>query len=145
MRVVVREPDGFTVIEPPGQVAWAAVEDAEPSPTGFQANLVVTLEHLGAGLTEAGAAALCDAALEAQERALVAHRLIDRCPERVCGRDGVRTLSHHLVGGTPVVLEQWRATAGTVGVTLSASCATLDWPAVAHALREAASTLEVDG
>jgi len=138
VRVDLEPPDGFTVIEPPDQTAWVAVEDAEGA-SGFRANLVVTVEEAaGSSVDE-----LTDTALAFQERVLAAHHLIDRSTETLAGSPATRTLSHHLVAETGIALEQWRVVAGDRGVTLTASCATLDWPALADDLAAAAGTLRV--
>jgi hypothetical protein len=71
------------------------------------------------------------AAWMAQESALDAFRPLDRGDARLGGRAGEHTLAHHVVGPHAVTLEQWWLLAEGRRWVLSASCATLDYDALA--------------
>jgi hypothetical protein len=128
-------PDGSEVREDPEPgIALIAVE---PHPRGpFRANLVVTVEELSGTFHDAEA--YTDASIADQEQALSAFRLVDRE-----ARDGrTRTLGHHDVDGVPVVVDQWRAVAGDLGYTVTASCWALEYDELADAFAAAAESLE---
>ena len=132
----IAPPAGFEVEEDLEDVALLA--RATASPRGFHPNLVVTVEPVD---PRADVAAYTDASLDVQARALAAWRLIDRAAATLAGGPGTRTLGHHVVDEHAVTLEQWRLTAGGRGYTVSASCATLDYPALADELSAAAESL----
>jgi len=138
---------GFSIELPPGAevldevpgIALIAAEPADEAGDGFRANIVVTAEDVSpAGLH---VEAFVDAALALQSVELVDFRLIDR--ENVTlagGRPAARILGHHDVGGEAVTIEQWCVVDGAVGYTVTASCWTLDYDAVAGAFTASAET-----
>jgi hypothetical protein len=147
MTVTYRHPElGFELELPeeldlredvPGMALIAVEPEAEPS-SGFRANLVVTVEPVAAGTTLGG---YTDAALRAQADLLASHYVIDRETTAVRGGAAVRTLAHHAHAGHAVTAEQWRTIAGTLAYTVTASCATLDYAAVADGFRDVAESL----
>ena len=131
-------PDGMEVREDMPGMALVAVEPgAEPS-SRFRANLVVTVEPVEAGT---GLEAYTDASLRAQGELLSAHHVIDRETTDVRGGPAIRTLAHHAQGALAITIEQWRSLAGSRAYTVTASCATLDYAAVADGFRDAAESL----
>lgn len=112
--------------------------DPDTSGDGFRANLVVTVDELDPDTT---VETFTDTALEVQDRVLDRMWLIDRSPARLRSGFGTRTLVHHDADGFAVVLEQWRLVHGTLGYTVSASCAALDYDDVADVFATAATSL----
>jgi hypothetical protein len=138
------EEHGFAIELPPG----SQVDDAVPGTAmvavdsgvedGFRTNLVVTVDRVPEDTTSG---AFTDASLAAMETSLRSFVLLDRAEAGVADGPATRTLVHHDHGGWSVTLEQWRVVAGSRGLTLSASAATLDYPDVAPALAAAAESL----
>lgn len=122
----------FAVLEEEADRAVLAL-DAPGRPT-----LILTVEPVP---PDASADELAAAGIEALSAELAAFRLLDRTPATLDGRVGVRTLSNHVADGRGMTLEQWRVVAAGPGVTLTASCPTLDYPSAADALYAAAETL----
>ncbi len=142
-----RHPDlGFSVALPPGaevldDVPFAALVAVEPdaSEDAFRANLVVTVEELPGEYAE-DPEGYADASVAAQAATLAGFRLIDREPVALDGGPAIRLLAHHDVAGQAVTLEQWQLVAGGRGYTLTASCWTLDYDALADAFAASART-----
>ena len=142
-----RHPDlGFSIALPPAtevleDVPFAALVAVEPdvSDDAFRANLVVTVEDLGDEYAE-DPERYADASVAAQAATLAGFRLIDREPVLLEGRPTIRLLAHHDVAGQAVTLEQWQLVAGGRGYTLTASCWTLDYDALADAFAASAAT-----
>lgn len=131
-------PAGAEIREDVAGIAVAAV-DPDPEPASrFRANLTVTVEPVPPG---AGVQAYTDASLATQDRVLAGHRLIDRSAATLRGGCATRTLAHHAQGSLAITIEQWRLVAGELAYTVTASCATLDYAAVADPLSEAAESL----
>lgn len=121
---------GFTV---PLPRFWERVEDAEgvaliaiepERPPWFRANLVVTIEQLGAGMdlsrwTEAGRGLLG----QTLERPL----LLDLDQVEIGGRPAQRTLMHHTTDAGALTMEQWTLTEATLGYTVTTSVGTLEY------------------
>jgi hypothetical protein len=80
------------------------------------------------------------AAWMAQEAALEAFRPLDRGAAELAGHAAERTLAHHVMGPHAVTLEQWWLRAGGRRWVLSASCATLDYDALADAFAALATS-----
>jgi hypothetical protein len=131
-------PEGYEVRTDAGALALIAVEPGPPPASGFRANLVVTVEEVPEGT---GVAAYTESSLRGQQELLSAHRLIDSAVTDVRGGRATRTLAHHAQDALAVTIEQWRLVARALAYTVTASCATLDYAAVADAHREAAESL----
>jgi hypothetical protein len=132
MRLVTyRHPTaGFSLPLPP---SWERVEDTEgvaliavepDRPPWFRANLVVTIEQLGAGMdlstwTQAGH----DLLEETLQRPL----LLDEEQTEIGGRPARRALVHHGTEAGAVTMEQWTLTEATLGYTVTASVGTLEY------------------
>jgi hypothetical protein len=125
----IEAPAGWEAVEGVEGMALVLREPGEPS-SGFRANVTITAEPSGAA-TVAGYA---DAALAVQDELLDAHRTIDRADERLGEAPCVRTLGHHDHAGHAVAIGQWRVLDAGVGWTVTASCAALDYAALADAL-----------
>jgi hypothetical protein len=121
----------------PGMALVAIERETDPS-SGFRANLVVTVEEVAAGTT---VEAYTSSSLRVQDDLLSGHRLIDVEATAVSGAPATRTLGHHAQDRLAVTIEQWRLVAGVRAYTVTASCATLDYAAVADGFREAAESL----
>jgi hypothetical protein len=138
---------GFSIELPPGAevfdeapgIALVAAEPAGEAGDGFRANIVVTAEDVVTpGL---GPEAFVDAGLAVQAAELVDFRVIDREPVTLAGgRPAARILGHHDVGGEAVTIEQWCVVDGAIGYTVTASCWTLDYDAVADAFAASAES-----
>lgn len=114
----------------------AALVAAEPVDVeaAFRANLVVTVEELAADVD--GIDSYTDAGIALQRELLLDYRLVDR----VLDGDRARTLAHHDVGGQAVTIEQWQLVSAGRGYTITASCWTLDYDALADAFATTAET-----
>jgi hypothetical protein len=130
-------PDGSELHDDMDGMALVAVEPKEPS-SGFRANLVVTVEEVGAGIA---VETYTEASLRSQGELLYGHRLIDLEPLTVGGRPAIRTLAHHAQKHLAITVEQWRLVEGPHAYTVTCSCATLDYATVADGFREAAESL----
>lgn len=124
-------PAPFALLEEEPDRAVLALEAAG------DATLIATVEALPA---DARLAELADAGLEALARELVGFHVLDRTPAVLDGQRGVRTLAHHVAEGRAMTLEQWRLLADGQGLTLSGSCPTLDYPALAAVFDAAAGS-----
>jgi hypothetical protein len=126
-----RHPEaGFSL---PLPQAWEKMEDAEgvaliaiepERPPWFRANLVVTIESLGVDLdlsswTEAGH----DLLMQTLQHPL----LLDLEQTDIGGRPARRALVHHTTESGAVTIEQWALTEATLGYTVTASAATLEY------------------
>jgi predicted Zn-dependent protease len=129
-------PEGYEVRTDAGALAMIAVEPGPAPASGFRANLVVTVEEVAAGTAVED---YTESSLRGQQELLSAHRLIDS--EVTDVRAATRTLAHHAQDALAVTIEQWRVVARTLAYTVTASCATLDYAAVADAHRDAAESL----
>jgi len=112
------------VEEGPDRVVLALSAAAESA-------LIVTVEDL---LEGTGADELTDAGLEALAQELSAFHVLDRSFTQIGGEAAVRTFAHHVADGRGMALEQWRLADGDSGLTISASCPTLDYPSAADGL-----------
>jgi len=126
------------VLEGVPLAALVAVEPAA-SEDAFRANLVVTVEELP-GEYASDPERYTDASVAAQAATLAGFHLIDREPVALDGGPATRLLAHHDVDGQAVTLEQWQLVAGGRGYTLTASCWTLDYDALADAFAASAAT-----
>jgi hypothetical protein len=149
MRLVTyRHPGaGFSLALPQ---AWERVEDTEgvaliaiepERPPWFRANLVVTIEVLGADMdlsrwTKAGHG-LLDQTLE---RPL----LLDLEQTQIGGRPAHRTLVHHTTETGAVTMEQWTLTEGTLGYSVTASAGTLEYDDLADLFATVAASFRPD-
>jgi hypothetical protein len=127
-------PEGYEARSDAGALALIAVEPGPPPVSGFRANLVVTVEEVSDGTAVED---YTESSLRGQSELLSAHRVIDV----ESGADRTRTLAHHAQDTLAVTIEQWRVVSRTLAYTVTASCATLDYAAVADAHREAAESL----
>jgi hypothetical protein len=130
--------------------AWEKVEDAEgvaliaiepERPPWFRANLVVTIESLGPGLdlsswTETGH----DLLMQTLQRPL----LLDREQTDIGGRPARRALVHHTTESGAVTIEQWALTEATLGYTVTASAATLEYDDLADLFATVAAGFRPD-
>jgi hypothetical protein len=130
-------PDGIEVHDDMDGMALVAVEPSKPS-SGFQANLVVTVEEVGPGTP---VESYTEASLRSQGEVLYAHRLIDLEATTLAGRPATRTLAHHAQGHLAITIEQWRVVEVALAYTVTGSCATLDYATLADGFREAAESL----
>jgi hypothetical protein len=137
---------GFSIALPPGAevldgVPFVALVAVEPdvSEDAFRANLVVTVEELP-GEFAGDPERYADASVAALAATLAGFHLIDREPVALEGGPAIRLLAHHDVAGQAVTLEQWQLVAGERGYTLTASCWTLDYAALADAFAASAAT-----
>lgn len=141
------ERHGFAIELPPGSevddtVAGTAMVALDAGvEDGFRTNLVVTIDRVEENTSTED---FTDASLAAMESSLQSFVLLDRAEASIADGPAIRTLVHHDHGGWSVTLEQWRVVAGSRGLTLSASAATLDYPEVAPTLSAAAESLTVD-
>jgi hypothetical protein len=141
------ERHGFAIELPPGSevddtVAGTAMVAVDAGvEDGFRTNLVVTIDRVE---EDTSTEDFTDASLAAMESSLQSFVLLDRGEASIAGGPAIRTLAHHDHDGWSVTLEQWRVVAGSRGLTLSASAATLDYPEVAPTLSAAAESLTVD-
>ena len=114
-------PRGWERVEDAEGVALIAVEPARPP--WFRANLVVTIERLGdmdlPRWTEAGLGLL--------EQSLERPLLLDLEEIEIGGRPARRALVHHATETGAVTMEQWALTEGSLGYTVTASVATLEY------------------
>jgi hypothetical protein len=125
----IEAPDGWEAVE--GVEGMAVVlREPDAPPSGFRANVTVTAEPSAAPDVET----YTDEALAAQDELLEAHRTIDRVPDRLGEAACTRTLGHHAHAGHAVVIGQWRMLDESVGWTVTASCAALDYAGLADAL-----------
>jgi hypothetical protein len=131
-------PEGYEVATDAGALAMVAVEPGPAPASGFRANLVVTVEEVRDGTD---VEAYTESSLRGQAELLRSHRLIDSEVTDVRGGPATRTLAHHAQDALAVTIEQWRLVARTLAYTVTASCATLDYAAVADVHRDAAETL----
>jgi hypothetical protein len=135
-------PAGAEIREDIAGIAVAAI-DPDPEPVSrFRPNLTVTVEPVPPG---AEVDAYTDASLATQDRVLAMHRLLDRTATTLRGGSATRTLAHHAQQGQALTIEQWRLVAGQMAYTVTASCATLDYAAVADSFAEAAESLSPAG
>ena len=120
---------------------WELVEDAQPGVPliavepehvgGFRANLVVTVERLPAGLDLETWQASADGQLPSL---LAGYLLLDKERVEVNGNAALRRLAHHVRADTgSVTMEQWAMVVGETGITLTASCDTLEYGTLATA------------
>jgi hypothetical protein len=130
--------------------AWEQVEDAEgvaliavepERPPWFRANLVVTIERLGADLdlsrwTEAGRGLL----VQTLQRPL----LLDLDQTEIGGRPARRALVHHTAETGAVTMEQWTLTEATLGYTVTASVGTLEYDDLADLFATVAAGFRPD-
>jgi hypothetical protein len=117
-------PRGWELVEAAAPVELIAAAP-EGEFTGFRPNLVLTVPA-GPELAEQGAS-------------LLSFRMIDRMTTELTGGACVRSLGHHEVGGSAVVVEQWLWAEGSC--ELAASCGALDYPRLADAFAAAAASL----
>jgi hypothetical protein len=122
-------PAGWEPVPGVEGVALALREPDEPT-SGFRANVTVTAERAAAADVEG----YTDGALATQDELLDSHRTIDRSADRLGELACTRTLGHHDHSGHAVVIGQWRVVDGGVGWTVTASCAALDYAALADEL-----------
>jgi hypothetical protein len=128
--------------EPVPGIEGVALTLREPdaASSGFRANVTVTAEPSAAADVES----YTDGALAAQDELLDSHRTIDRSADRLGELACTRTLGHHDHGGHAVVIGQWRVVDGGVGWTVTASCAALDYAALADALDACAESFRLE-
>lgn len=113
-----------------------AVDGAE-----FRPNLTVTIGELPPRMTFDAWQRGCDILLA---RTLDRYRLLDLERVPVAGLAGVRRLAHHVgAGSTSVTMSQWAVALGAVGITLTITVATPDFPALRTPIEEIAGTLRV--
>ena len=132
-----RHPSAGFALTLPGD--WERVEDARPGiplialeperEEGFRANLVVTVQRLPAGLDletwQEGADDLLASALHG-------YLALDRERVELNGNAALRRLAHHVrVDAGSITMEQWALVVGETGITLTASCDTLEYGVLA--------------
>lgn len=132
-------PGGWAPAEAPAGVALLALGPHDPG--AVHPSLVLTVDDVTglAGLRDWQQGA--DYLMAAQ---LGDYLLLDLERLPVAGAEGVRRLAHHVVDGArSVTLEQWAFVHDGLGVTLSATVGTFDYPALASSLRRTAASLAV--
>ena len=132
-------PAGWERVPDVDGVALALREPGEPS-SGFRANVTVTAEPA----TAADVQGYTDSALAGQDELLDGHRTIDRSTDRLGDLACTRTLGHHDHSGHAVVISQWRTVDRGVGWTVTASCAALDYAALADELDACAESFRLE-
>jgi hypothetical protein len=132
-------PEQWERIEGPAPgVALVAVEPGEGE--RFRANVVVTVEELDGGIDLEGWQASTDEHLPGS---LFDYLLLDRERMQLNGRDALRRLAHHARPETgSITMEQWAVLARGRGVTLTASCSTLEYDNLAGAFAGIAGEFE---
>jgi hypothetical protein len=106
---------------------------------GFRPNLTVTVGDLPPRMAFDAWQRGCDILLA---RTLDGYRLLDLERVPVAGAAGVRRLAHHVVDRTTsVTMSQWAVATNSVGITLTVSVATPDFPALRATVEEIAHTL----
>jgi hypothetical protein len=144
MRLVTyRHPTaGFSLPLPQG---WEQVEDAEgialiaiepERPPWFRANLVVTIERVGA---EMDVSSWTEAGQELLEQTLQRPLMLDVEQVEIGGRPARRVLVHHATETGAVTMEQWALTEGALGYTITASVGTLEYDDLADLFATAAA------
>lgn len=132
-------PDGWDKLaNPPTGTVWAAAEQVNlDDATGrFRANLVLTCDDLG-GLTFRDWQVGTD---EVLPRVLTDFVLIDLERLDLEGRPGGRRLAHHVdADGRALTMEQWFVAANDRGWTLTATCETWFYDALADEWAEVAA------
>lgn len=105
----------------------------------FRPNLTVTVGDLPPRMTFEAWQRGCDILLA---RTLDRYRLLDLERVPVAGAAGVRRLAHHVVdGATSVTMSQWAVSMGSIGITLTITVATPDFPVLRAPIEEIAGTL----
>ncbi len=130
-------PAGWEVLAGQGGDRLVAVE---PGPgLVFRANLVVTVIGNGA-LSFRDWQASTDRMLPRQ---LASYQLVDLERRLVGGHPGGRRLAAHVVGATPVTMEQWFTQVGQVGFTLTCTVDSWRYDEMADLFAEVADGLVV--
>lgn len=124
-RLTVTCPDGWSTVDVAVEgLALVAVADVEPA-SGFRPTLVVSSSRVGKlGLAdwEAGTEALLASRL-------TGYLLLDAAPAELAGRTAQYRLSTYANdAGVELTAAQWSAVDGGVGLSLTLTCATDDYP-----------------
>lgn len=133
--------DSVARVDLPGVALAILAPVVAERPGAFRANLNLVVEAPDDGVGDL--ADYHDLSWSVHEKRLDRLDLLDREDTTLAGRAATRVLAHHLQGGVPLLVEQWRFVVGRRGWTLSSTLLPLQAPRLRPLFLQSVESLEL--